>query len=140
LSKLKGKNFNKKSKLTLNFLSSRPRSALLGNIPNTEIYESVEVFEQAQEFENIKIIRYEESLYYANVDNFKYQIIKLSGVNPEDVSRLIKKEEEKEKKIVRFSIQILYFQFKIYMVYRLIKTKNEKMHQNLMMHLMERTS
>ena len=52
----------------------------------------MEVFEQAQEFENIKIIRYEESLYYANVDNFKYQIIKLSGVNPEDVSRLIKKE------------------------------------------------
>ena len=48
---------------------------------------------KAKELENIKIIRYEESLYYANVDNFKYQVFKLSGVNPEKLNQLIKKEE-----------------------------------------------
>ena len=48
---------------------------------------------KVKELENIKIIRYEESLYYANVDNFKYQVFKLSGVNPEKLKQLIKKEE-----------------------------------------------
>lgn len=59
------------------------------------------IFSKAQEFDGIKIIRYEESLYYANVENFKYQIFKLSGVNPGEISSLIKIEEQKEKKIVR---------------------------------------
>ena len=48
---------------------------------------------KVKELDNIKIIRYKESLYYANVDNFKYQVFKLSGVNPEKLNQLIKKEE-----------------------------------------------
>ena len=59
---------------------------------------------KAKEIENIKIIRYEESLYYANVDNFKYQVFKLSGVNPEETNILIKKEENLAIKNVSYSL------------------------------------
>ena len=41
--------------------------------------------------DGIRIIRYEESLYYANVDNFKYKIIKLSKINP--VDEMMKKQK-----------------------------------------------
>jgi MFS superfamily sulfate permease-like transporter len=37
---------------------------------------------KAKEFPGIKIIRYEESVYYANVDNFTSRIIKLVGIDP----------------------------------------------------------
>jgi hypothetical protein len=61
---------------------------------------------KAKEIENIKIIRYEESLYYANVDNFKYQVFKLSGVNPEEINISIKKEEKLAIKNVSYSLLI----------------------------------
>ncbi len=46
---------------------------------------------KAKEYEQIKIIRYESSLYYANVENFSYKIVKLSGVNPSEVIQQISK-------------------------------------------------
>lgn len=55
-------------------------------------------FIKAKEFENIKIIRYEESIYYANVDHFKYKIIKLCNVKPDVVRKLLKKAESKANK------------------------------------------
>ena len=48
---------------------------------------------KAREFVDIKIIRYEESIYYANVDNFKYKIMKLVGINPAEVMNKVKKEK-----------------------------------------------
>ena len=70
--------------------SDRPRSSIIGNRPNTNIYESIESFPEAREFEGVKIIRYEESIYYANVDNFKYKVMKQSGVNPATVTEQLK--------------------------------------------------
>ena len=67
----------------------RARCSVLGNIPGTNIFESVCTCREAQEFRNIKIIRYEESIYYINVDNFKYQVMKLSGINPEERAQKI---------------------------------------------------
>jgi MFS superfamily sulfate permease-like transporter len=40
---------------------------------------------KAQAIPGIKILRYEESLYYANVEYFKYQIYKQVGLKPEDM-------------------------------------------------------
>ena len=48
------------------------------------------LIEKAKEINGIRIIRYEESLYYANVDNFKYKIIKLSKINP--TAEIMKKQ------------------------------------------------
>ena len=67
----------------------RAHCSLLGNISWTTIFESVQTCREAQEFRNIKIIRYEESIYYINVDNFKYQVMKLSGINPEERAQKI---------------------------------------------------
>ena len=72
--------------------SQRALSSLLGNIPGTHIFESMDMCKEAREYKHIKIIRYEESVYYTNVDNFKYKVIKLSGINPELVLRKIDKE------------------------------------------------
>ena len=55
-------------------------------------------FTKAKEFAQIKIIRYEESIYYANVDNFKYRIIKLVGIDPARETALMKKEMARDEK------------------------------------------
>lgn len=50
---------------------------------------------KAIEIEGIKIIRYESSLFYVNVENFVYKIFKLSGVNPNNyIERMNKKKDE----------------------------------------------
>lgn len=49
----------------------------------------------------IKIIRYERSVYFANVDNFKYKIMKLSNNNPDE---LIERVNERVKKIKKETI------------------------------------
>jgi len=74
------------------FKSQRARSSLLGNIPGTNIFECVATCKEAKEYKHIKIIRYEESVFYANVDNFKYKVIKLSGINPREILSKIEKE------------------------------------------------
>jgi hypothetical protein len=48
----------------------------------------------------MKIIRYEESVYYANVENFKYKIMKMCGINPDLIIAKLKKEQERDKKNV----------------------------------------
>lgn len=78
--------------------SQRARSTILGNIPGTTIYECIDVCRDAKELEGIRIIRYEESLYYANVDNFRYKIMKLSKINPDTIKYRIQKESQREIK------------------------------------------
>jgi len=67
------------------YLFFRARCTTLGNIPGTNIFESIDTCKDAREYSHIKIIRYEESVYYTNVDNFKHKVTKLVGFNPEDV-------------------------------------------------------
>ncbi len=64
---------------------------------------------KAKEYEGVRILRYESSLYYANVENFIYKIKKLSGINPNDLIQ----------KIQRRKVEFLKFQR------RLEKNKNE---------------
>lgn len=73
-------------------VSFRARSSLLGNIPGTNIYECVHTCIEAKEYKHIKIVRYEESVFYANVDNFKYKVQKLVGIKPREVMAQIDKE------------------------------------------------
>ena len=63
-------------------------------------YKIIIYFLKAKEFAEIKIIRYEESVYYANVDNFKYRIIKLVGIDPAtEIIRINKEKANDEKKL-----------------------------------------
>jgi MFS superfamily sulfate permease-like transporter len=79
------------------FKTQRPRIEILGHIPNTELYLPLNICDHAYELNGIKIICYHESLYYANVENFKYQIIKAVGIVPSDVLMEIKNLSKKKK-------------------------------------------
>ena len=46
------------------------------------------------EIEGIKIIRFEASLYYANVENFNYKVTKLASVKLDEILPAIKKAEQ----------------------------------------------
>jgi hypothetical protein len=37
-------------------------------------------FKKCEELPNVKILRYEESVIYVNVDDFKYKVLKFSDV------------------------------------------------------------
>ena len=58
----------------------------------------------------VKIIRFEESVFYANVDNFKYKILKIVDINPFELKRKLneklrkKMSELRERKEERFKI------------------------------------
>ncbi len=82
------------------FQTQCPPASIIGNIKDTEFYEDVKYCPDAIEIENTKIIRYEANIYYANVENFTYQITKLSTVNPREIIELLeKKKEESEKRL-----------------------------------------
>ena len=55
------------------------------------------------EIEGIRIIRFEASLYYANVENFNYKVAKLSEIKVDEVTAAVKKAkvqyEENTRKI-----------------------------------------
>ncbi len=90
--------------LLIIFNSQRARTTVMGNIPGTNIFECVGTCQNAREYKHVKIIRYEESVYYANVDNFKYQILKLSGVKPNEILTLIENEcKNKFKRLDKIS-------------------------------------
>ena len=52
---------------------------------------------KAYELDGVKIVRYEESIYYANVDNFKYRIVKAVEIDPKEISSQLAKLEKKAK-------------------------------------------
>ncbi|XP_071615034.1 sulfate transporter-like [Heliangelus exortis] len=68
--------------LCIIFRTQRPRATLLGKVSNTEIYEDQSTYKQLSSIANIKIFRFESSLYYANKDYFKAVLYRKTGVNP----------------------------------------------------------
>jgi len=83
----------------------------LGNIPGTDIYECVNSCEEAREFEGIKIIRYESSVYYANSENFVYKIIKLSQIDPYEVLTKINKKKSEHSRITKKMKEIVSLRY-----------------------------
>ncbi|KFV10650.1 Sulfate transporter, partial [Pterocles gutturalis] len=68
--------------LCIIFRTQRPRATLLGKVSDTEIYEDQSSYKQLSSIANIKIFRFESSLYYANKDYFKTALYQKTGVNP----------------------------------------------------------
>ncbi|KAM4675991.1 sulfate transporter-like [Discoglossus pictus] len=79
--------------------TQRPRATLLGNVTGTEIYEDQFTYRDLNNIPNVKIYRFDSSLYYANKDYFKTTLFNLTGVNPTLVSALQKKVKKKEAKV-----------------------------------------
>jgi len=81
--------------------SQQPHVAVLGNIPETELYEDINYSRTAKELEGIKVIRYEANIYYANTDNFVVRIIKFTNVNVLGSIATIKKKRFAHSKFVQ---------------------------------------
>ncbi|RMB96566.1 hypothetical protein DUI87_26630 [Hirundo rustica rustica] len=64
------------------FRTQRPRAALLGKVSGREIYEDQAAYKQLGSIANVKIFRFECSLYYANKDYFKAALFQKTGVDP----------------------------------------------------------
>ena len=70
------------------YRSTKPHVAVLGKLPGTHTYRNVKRFPQAEQFDDILIIRFDSQLYFANVEYFKATLRKLE------------KEKEKPLKLV----------------------------------------
>uniref|UniRef100_A0A8C5MRR7 STAS domain-containing protein n=1 Tax=Leptobrachium leishanense TaxID=445787 RepID=A0A8C5MRR7_9ANUR len=93
--------------------TQRPRATLLAKVSGTEIYEDQFNYKELSNIPNVKIYRFDASLYYANKDYFKLTLYSKTGINPSMVlalQRKAKKEMEEEARdtpnrfIARFNL------------------------------------
>ncbi|CAF0934456.1 unnamed protein product [Adineta steineri] len=63
---------------------SQPHATSLGYLSSAGVYEDQNAYPSATDIPNIKIFRFEENIYYANVDMFKKLFIKRIGLRVDD--------------------------------------------------------
>ncbi|CAI9623222.1 unnamed protein product [Staurois parvus] len=85
------------SMLCVIFRTQRPRATLLGKVSGTEIYEDQFTYKELNNIPNVKIFRFDASLYYANKDYFRSSLYSKTGVNPPIVSALQRKAKKEEE-------------------------------------------
>ena len=84
-------------------------TTVLGNIPFTDIYESIDLSDEAREFDTIRIIRFEASIFYGNVEYFTHMIKKLSKTNlDEALGKINKAKRECEKSMKKFGPKSIF--------------------------------
>lgn len=83
--------------LCIIFRTQRPRATLLGKVYDSEIYEDQLTYKQISSIANIKIFRFDTSLYYANKDYFRNSLFQKTGLNPSLVAALQQKANAKAK-------------------------------------------
>ncbi|KAM6469064.1 sulfate transporter-like [Liasis olivaceus] len=81
--------------LCIIFRTQRPRATLLGKVNDSEIYEDQFTYKWISSIANIKIFRFDTSLYYANKDYFKSSLFQKTGVNPSLVAAMQQKAQAK---------------------------------------------
>ncbi|KAG8439307.1 hypothetical protein GDO86_005505 [Hymenochirus boettgeri] len=79
--------------------SQRPGTTLLGQVDNTEVYESMTIYKNLNTIPGIKIFRFEAPLYYVNKQCFKKSLYKYSGVDPVIVAAAARKKAKKIEKL-----------------------------------------
>ncbi|CAF0774374.1 unnamed protein product [Adineta steineri] len=70
--------------LLLIIRSQRPHATSLGYLSSAGVYEDQNAYPSATDIPNLKIFRFEENIYYANVDMFKKLFIKRIGLRVDD--------------------------------------------------------
>ncbi|XP_040200440.1 sulfate transporter-like [Rana temporaria] len=81
--------------------TQRPRATLLGKVSGTEIYEDQFTYKELNNIPNVKIFRFDASLYYANKDYFRSSLYSKTGINPSIVSTLQRKAKKEEESASR---------------------------------------
>uniref|UniRef100_A0A4W6D1Z4 Solute carrier family 26 member 5 n=1 Tax=Lates calcarifer TaxID=8187 RepID=A0A4W6D1Z4_LATCA len=69
--------------LTVIYRTQSPKTATLGHVPGTGLYCDVDEYEEAAEYEGIKIFHSNSSIYFCNSDLYLNALKEKTGVNPE---------------------------------------------------------
>lgn len=70
-------------------LNTRPNTAILGRLPNTNIFRNVQHFPEAQTFPGLVILRIDASLYFANAVFLKEKVHEICREHAADLKALI---------------------------------------------------
>ncbi|XP_072033240.1 prestin-like [Amphiura filiformis] len=70
--------------ITIVIRNQNPYCALMGRVPNTDIYRDVAYVPGVEEFPGIKIFRFSSSLSFINAAHFKSSLYKKAGFNPQN--------------------------------------------------------
>uniref|UniRef100_A0A8C8A434 Solute carrier family 26 member 5 n=1 Tax=Oryzias sinensis TaxID=183150 RepID=A0A8C8A434_9TELE len=84
--------------LTVIYRTQSPKTSILGHVPNTGLYYDVDEYEEASEYEGIKIFSSNFSIYFANSDLYVNTLKEKTGVNPEKLKAARKAREKQKKK------------------------------------------
>ncbi|XP_072309420.1 prestin [Eucyclogobius newberryi] len=84
--------------LTVVYRTQTPHRAVLGHVPDTALYLSVDQYEEATEAPGIKVFQYNSSLYFANSDRYVSSLKEQTGVSPEQIQALRKAQRKKVQK------------------------------------------
>lgn len=74
------------------FFFFRPHATSLGYLASAGVYEDKNAYPSATDVPNIKIFRFEENIYYANVDMFKKLFLKRIGFRVDDQIKAMNNE------------------------------------------------
>uniref|UniRef100_A0A3B5ML34 Solute carrier family 26 member 5 n=1 Tax=Xiphophorus couchianus TaxID=32473 RepID=A0A3B5ML34_9TELE len=95
--------------ITVIYRTQSPKSTILGHVTNTGLYYDVNTYEEASEYEGIKIFHSNSSIYFANSDRYVSKLKEKTGLNPEELQaarKVKRKRKKKENKEQNSSIKI----------------------------------
>ncbi|KAM9334539.1 prestin [Symphorus nematophorus] len=84
--------------LTVIYRTQSPKSGVLGHVPGTGLYCDVDEYEEAAEYEGIKIFHSNSSIYFANSDLYVSALKEKTGVNPEHLQAARKARKKRREK------------------------------------------
>ncbi|XP_060885262.1 prestin [Labrus mixtus] len=84
--------------LTVIYRTQSPKSGVLGLVPDSGLYCDVDEYEEAAEFEGIKIFNSNSSIYFANSDLYVNSLKEKTGVNPERLQAAQKAQMKRREK------------------------------------------
>lgn len=83
--------------LTVIYRTQSPKTSILGHIANTGLYCDVDEYEEAAEYEGIKIFHSNSSIYFANSDLYVNSLKEKTGLNPEHLQAARKAQKKRKK-------------------------------------------
>ncbi|XP_060593514.1 prestin-like isoform X2 [Ruditapes philippinarum] len=86
--------------------SQKPYACLLGQMPGTDIYRDMNIYQEAREIDGLKIFRFEQSLFFVNIEHFRTHLYKKT-INPRTLKIAQKKREAKLEKMKKKDIMIV---------------------------------
>ncbi|KAI3387184.1 hypothetical protein SNEBB_005217 [Seison nebaliae] len=73
--------------------------AILGNLPNTEIFRNVKYYQNSEESNGVKIVKFQNNIFYANTRRFQMSLYEAINMNVEKEYLKKKKDLLKLKKL-----------------------------------------